>query len=178
MQRVNFDWILIRNQQNCERHSLGWWKKLNIDLIFDNTMELLLILLCVIMVWQWSKIMFYSQERYAEVSRSDISRCLQMCLKDNDPWAESGGYLCVHFSNFYTVYVCMKQFCNKTWRKKEWPPLFLCLVGISLCVGVTDLLMQEQNQVGRVELDKSSSLLWRGVWMLWMHPLFPGFKIP
>lgn len=53
-----------------------------IEYRLDNIMELLLILLCVIMVLQLSRIMFYSQERYAEVSRSEISECLRIGQND------------------------------------------------------------------------------------------------
>ena len=58
-------------------HFLGWWKKLNIYLIFDNIVELL-VLLCVVMVWQLNKLMFYSKRvmlKYLEVTFHDVYKC-------------------------------------------------------------------------------------------------------
>lgn len=43
--------------------------------------------ICVIMVLQLSKKMFYSQKRYAAVSRSEIPQSVQMCQNGNNYWA-------------------------------------------------------------------------------------------
>lgn len=94
MQCVHLDWSLLTNKQTNKQWKtfLGTMqKKLNIDLILDNIMESLWISLCVIMALQFSGIMLYPQGRDAEVSRSEISWCLQMCQNDNSDWVEMEG---------------------------------------------------------------------------------------
>lgn len=81
---------------------------------------------------------------YLEVKFHDVYKCIRMTTIGHR-WRAS-----MDSSEWFLYCLCRHEtILYKTWGKKEWQPLLLCVLETSLPVRVTNLLMPEQNQVGQ-----------------------------